>query len=73
MRTFDYDDGLLAAAGLHRAQLPELAPPGAVIGTIPADLADELACRTGCRWWPASATASPPGSAPASSSPARPT
>jgi xylulokinase len=42
MRTFDYDDGLLAAAGLSRAQLPELHEPGAVLGTIPADLADEL-------------------------------
>ena len=42
MRTFDYDDGLLAAAGLTRAQLPELHEPGAVLGTIPADLADEL-------------------------------
>ncbi len=42
MRTFDYADDLLAAAGLTRAQLPELTPPGAVLGEITAELADEL-------------------------------
>jgi xylulokinase len=42
MRTFDYDDDLLGAAGLRREQLPELAPPGAVLGEIPAALAADL-------------------------------
>lgn len=42
MRTFDYDDDLLAAAGLRREQLPELAPPGAVLGEVSAALAADL-------------------------------
>lgn len=42
MRTFDYDDDLLAAVGLTRGQLPELHAPGAVLGEIAPALADDL-------------------------------
>jgi xylulokinase len=71
MRTFDYDDGLLAAAGLTRAQLPELHEPGAVLA-IPADLADELDLPRPARGGGRRRRQSP-GWAPASSGPARPT
>ena len=42
MTTFDYDQELLDAVGLHREQLPELFEPGAVFGEIPRDVADDL-------------------------------
>ena len=42
MTTFDYDQELLDAVGLHREQLPELYEPGAVFGEIPADVARDL-------------------------------
>jgi xylulokinase len=38
----DYDPGLLKMSGLERDKLPELAPPGAVIGNILPEVADEL-------------------------------
>jgi xylulokinase len=38
----DYDDRLLEATGLDRAQLPDLVPPGTVIGTLSASSADDL-------------------------------
>ena len=47
MCTFDYDDGLLEAAGLQRAQLPELHEPGAVLGEVAAPLAAELGLPAG--------------------------
>jgi xylulokinase len=47
MRTFDYDDELLAAAGLDRAKLPELHEPGAVLGELAPGLAEELGLPTG--------------------------
>ena len=65
MRTFDYDDELLAAVGLRRDQLPELHEPGAVLGEITDELADDSGLPPGCRWSPASATASRPSSAAA--------
>ncbi len=34
LRTFDYADGLLAAAGLHRDQFADLAAPGDVLGAV---------------------------------------
>jgi len=42
MRSFDYDDGLLGACGLKRDQLPELAPPGSVVGYLADDVAADL-------------------------------
>ena len=36
LQRFDYDDGLLAAAGLSRHQVSRLLPPGAVAGQITA-------------------------------------
>ncbi|SDQ83630.1 FGGY-family carbohydrate kinase [Quadrisphaera sp. DSM 44207] len=42
MTTCDYDDGLLAAAGLRREQLGELRPPGTVLGRVADDVAREL-------------------------------
>ncbi|MFB9375916.1 FGGY-family carbohydrate kinase [Kineococcus gynurae] len=42
LRTFDYDDDLLQAAQLDRARLPELHPPGAVIGEVLTEVADAL-------------------------------
>ncbi|MYU26345.1 FGGY family carbohydrate kinase [Streptomyces sp. SID8352] len=42
MATFDYGDGLLAAAGLTRSQLSELRPPGSVLGTLLPEVAHEL-------------------------------
>lgn len=38
LQCFDYDDGLLAAAGLSRAQVSHLLPPGAVAGQLKADV-----------------------------------
>lgn len=42
LATFDYDDALLAAVGLDRSQVPALAAPGSVVGTITAEVADRL-------------------------------
>lgn len=47
MRTFDYHDGLLEAVGLTRSQVPQLHPPGAVLGTLTDEVADELALPRG--------------------------
>jgi len=43
----DYDDGLLALAGLDRKQLPELVPSATVVGTVLAEVADEWGIPTG--------------------------
>ena len=42
MRTFDYDDGLLAEAGLNRDQFCRLVAPGDVVALLADDIADEL-------------------------------
>jgi xylulokinase len=42
MSTRDYDDGLLEAANLKRAQMSELQPPGSVLGTVTDAVAGEL-------------------------------
>ena len=42
MASFDYDDGLLAAAGLKRSQLSTLHPPGSVLGKVRDDVSREL-------------------------------
>lgn len=39
---FDYDDALVAAAGLSRQQLPRLVAPGSVVGEVPDELARRL-------------------------------
>ena len=39
LTTFDYSDELLAAAGLHRDQFPELVAPGALLGSVTEDAA----------------------------------
>ncbi|GAB3658875.1 FGGY-family carbohydrate kinase [Actinocorallia lasiicapitis] len=45
--TVDYDDKLIAMAGLDRAKLPELVPPATVVGTIRPDVAAELGLDNG--------------------------
>ncbi len=74
MTTFDYDDGLLAAVGLSRDQLPD--PRGA------RQRRGHLARRTwratsgcppACRWWQARGTVSAHSSAPGSPRRAGPT
>lgn len=47
LSTFDYDDGLLATAGLGRDQLPRLVAPGDVIGELEPAVADELGLPAG--------------------------
>jgi len=42
LSTFDYDDALLAAVGLDRSQVPELAAPGSVIDTLSDEVSDRL-------------------------------
>lgn len=42
LRSFDYDDGLLEAAGLSRAAVSRLLPPGGVAGSITSAMAAEL-------------------------------
>ena len=42
METFDWSDEVLGDVGLDRSQLSELAPPGAVMGELRSDVADEL-------------------------------
>jgi xylulokinase len=42
LRRFDYDDGLLAMAGLDRNKVSRLLPPGAVAGGLKSDIAKEL-------------------------------
>ena len=64
---------------LGRAAVDRRPAPGSVPGAGAAGCADRVrhrgrraappACRRDCRWWPASATASPPSSAAASPSP----
>ena len=39
LNRFDYDDGLLAAAGLDRSKVSRLLPPGAIAGGLLADVA----------------------------------
>ncbi len=43
----DYDAGLLAMVGLDRSRLPDLVPPGTVIGTVVPSVADELGIPAG--------------------------
>jgi xylulokinase len=47
LRTFDYDDGLLAMAGLDRTKVSTLLPPGAVAGTLSAKVASEIGLPAG--------------------------
>ncbi|MFD5276999.1 FGGY-family carbohydrate kinase [Pseudarthrobacter sp. NPDC058362] len=47
MSTFDYDDGLVAAVGLHRGQLSGLRPPGSVLGNLTDDAAARLGLPSG--------------------------
>lgn len=47
MATFDYDDGLLKAAGLERGQLSELRPPGSVLGILRDEVAAQLGLPAG--------------------------
>ncbi|MFT4288040.1 xylulokinase [Nocardioides sp.] len=47
MATFDYDDGLLAEAGLGRDQFSELCPPGSILGTVTDDVARDLGLPAG--------------------------
>jgi xylulokinase len=47
LSSFDYDDGLLAKAGLSRDQLCELYPPGSVLGEVSGEVADELGLPAG--------------------------
>lgn len=47
MTTFDYDDGLLAAAGISRDQVSALQPPGSVLGHLLPDVARELGLPVG--------------------------
>jgi xylulokinase len=47
MTTFDYDDGLLRAVGLDRAQLSELRAPGSVLGELSEDVAAQLGLPAG--------------------------
>jgi xylulokinase len=42
MESFDYDDELLSDVGLRREQMAEVHEPGAVLGEIPARVAEEL-------------------------------
>ncbi|MGD9954736.1 MAG: FGGY-family carbohydrate kinase [Candidatus Nanopelagicales bacterium] len=49
LSTGDYDDALLAAAGLDRSQVPELVAPGYVVGAVLDELADDLGLRRGTR------------------------
>lgn len=39
LQRFDYDDGLLTAAGLNRSKVSRLLPPGAIAGGLLADVA----------------------------------
>ena len=43
----DYDRGLLAMVGLERSRLPDLVPPGTVIGSRDPAAADELGIPAG--------------------------
>lgn len=47
MATFDYDDSLLATAGLDRSQLSELRAPGDVLGQLGATVAARLGLTAG--------------------------
>jgi xylulokinase len=47
LQRFDYDDGLLAAAGLSRHQVSHLLPPGAVAGQLTADAGTALGLPAG--------------------------
>ncbi len=42
LQRYDYDDGLLAQAGLDRSKVSRLLPPGAVAGGLTASVAGEL-------------------------------
>ncbi len=44
-----YDDRLLGVTGLERAKLPELVPPGTVVGEVTAAAAEDLGIRAGVR------------------------
>ncbi|GAA1910078.1 xylulokinase [Nocardioides marmoribigeumensis] len=47
MATFDYDDGLLEAAGLSRSQVPELCAPGSVLGELRPEVTAQLGLPAG--------------------------
>jgi xylulokinase len=47
MQTFDWSDEVLGIVGLERGQLSELTAPGAVMGELRADVAEELGLPAG--------------------------
>ncbi len=47
LQRFDYDDALLAKAGLDRSKVSRLLPPGAVAGTVLPTVAQELGLPAG--------------------------
>ena len=47
LQRFDYDDGLLSQAGLSRAQVSRLLPPGAIAGQLKPDVASALGLPAG--------------------------
>ena len=51
-----YDDRLLEMTGLDRAKLPDLVPPGTIVGALTARPPPSSACPPVCRWRPARAT-----------------
>ncbi len=47
LQRFDYDDGLLAAAGLDRSKVSSLLPPGTIAGGLTADVATAVGLPAG--------------------------
>lgn len=47
MRTFDWSDELLSVVGLSREQMPEIYPPGEILGEISTEVAAEIGIRAG--------------------------
>jgi xylulokinase len=47
MRTFDWSDELLGMVGLNRDQMPEIQPPGAVLGELTDEVANEVGIPAG--------------------------
>ncbi len=47
LRRFDYDDGLLEQAGLSRAKVSRLLPPGAIAGQLRSSVASDLGLKPG--------------------------
>jgi len=47
MRSFDWSDELLGMVGLTRDQMPEINPPGSVLGELSAEIASEVGLPAG--------------------------